>query len=252
MEQWQREGIDRLERLGYLQTLRGLVKSHTAPLWWFRESGPVKSAILHNGTVTFVDTRAGWVAVTALHVYEEYTRERHHYDDVTCQVGNVRVVLEEHLLDTDARHDLATFAFPDVLVAGSGAVTHGVRNWPPDRLYEGELVVCGGYPGKFRKPGDGKVEFAFVSFIGRVTQASEAHASIYLDIPNSYWPQGEALEEAPDLGGTSGGPVFRVIDEPIERLELAGFIYEYGQTFEIVLARHADLMRANGSIRSDA
>jgi hypothetical protein len=56
----------------------------------------------------------------------------------------------------------------------------------------------------------------------------------------------------------SGGPVFRVIDQPFVRLELVGFIYEFmfdadakGNPIgdgHCVLARHADLVEANGYI----
>ena len=248
MEQWQRGGIDRLEAAGYLQVFRGLVKSHTAPVWWFRESGPAEESILHNGTISFVDTGSGILAVTALHVYEEYVRECREFKDVTCQVGSVRVALEDYLRGSDPNVDLAVFALPDVLIAGSGAIAHGPSKWPPDRLLEGDLVVCGGYPGRLRKPGAREVEFAFVSFIGRISQASDDHVAVYLNVPNSHWPQGEALGEAPDLGGASGGPVYRITTEPIEKLEIAGFIYEYGQSYELLFARHADLVFADGRV----
>ena len=42
-----------------------------------------------------------------------------------------------------------------------------------------------------------------------------------------------------DPRGMSGGPVFRVVDERIARLELVGFIHEFSYG-EAILARHAD------------
>lgn len=52
-------------------------------------------------------------------------------------------------------------------------------------------------------PGNRPVEaattahFDFVSMISRVSQSSEDHASICLNIPHSHWPQGESMEKSP-------------------------------------------------------
>jgi hypothetical protein len=46
----------------------------------------------------------------------------------------------------------------------------------------------------------------------------------------------------------SEGPVFRLVDEVIARLELVGFIHEFSYG-EAILARHADAVDADGMIR---
>jgi hypothetical protein len=58
-----------------------------------------------------------------------------------------------------------------------------------------------------------------------------------------------------DFGGMSGGPVFRVVDGLVLRLELGGFIRAFAidaenpaAEGEAVLATHADLIAANGDI----
>jgi|GEM_PF-5715751 len=43
------------------------------------------------------------------------------------------------------------------------------------------------------------------------------------------------LEHA-DLGEWSGGPLFRVEEDPVTYLELAGIIYEYSSEYEIAMA----------------
>jgi hypothetical protein len=50
-----------------------------------------------------------------------------------------------------------------------------------------------------------------------------------------------------DFSGMSGGPVFRIVDQGVLRLELVGIIYEYVNT-DAVLARHADVVQADGII----
>jgi hypothetical protein len=41
----------------------------------------------------------------------------------------------------------------------------------------------------------------------------------------------------------SGGPVFRLIETGLTRLEFVGIVYEHGETFELVFARSASVVR---------
>jgi len=50
----------------------------------------------------------------------------------------------------------------------------------------------------------------------------------------------------------SGGPIFRYHPEPVEFLELAGFIYEANAEFELVRGRHASCISAVGKIAGGA
>jgi hypothetical protein len=51
-----------------------------------------------------------------------------------------------------------------------------------------------------------------------------------------------------DLGGWSGGPVFRIVEqETVTRLEIAGVIYEYTSGYEIVLAHPLSCIAADGT-----
>ena len=64
-----------------------------------------------------------------------------------------------------------------------------------------------------------------MSFFGVVAQVSEDRVAIQLDLPNSLFTQGVDLGREPDLGGMSGGPVYRFRTSPIETIEFAGVIY---------------------------
>jgi hypothetical protein len=57
------------------------------------------------------------------------------------------------------------------------------------------------------------------------------------------------LPTSPDLGGASGGPVFEIREKPTVSLTLVGFIYEYLLPYEIVFARHASFINADGTLR---
>lgn len=240
LEQWQIDGINRLERSGYMSVLRELVRSHTCPFWWFDDSAPLGQSILHNGTICFVNTGTEVLGITALHVYEGYLADKSKVPSLICQMGGVTVEPEKYINRVSKAHDLVSFKLPSVLVGGARVTVHNAAKWPPSKLKKGDLVILGGYPGTRRDEDIGHANFDFVSFVGRITQDSDDHFSIYLDIPNSHWPQGISVGENPNLGGASGGPVFLLRTAPIETIEFAGIVYEYSQQFELVFARHAE------------
>lgn len=51
-----------------------------------------------------------------------------------------------------------------------------------------------------------------------------------------------------DIGGLSGGPVFRLVSEPLERIELVGLIYEFHASFELVVIHHLSFVQADGRL----
>lgn len=52
-----------------------------------------------------------------------------------------------------------------------------------------------------------------------------------------------------ELGGMSGGPVFKYIrPAPIERIELVGFIYEFQPSFGLLYARPANFISNLGQV----
>jgi len=46
----------------------------------------------------------------------------------------------------------------------------------------------------------------------------------------------------------SGGPVFRLLEEGLTRLEFVGIVHEHGETLEPVFARSAAVIRADGTL----
>jgi len=200
MEQWRRDELDELERLGYIPVLRSLVNSLTSPFWWFDPDGRLGSSIIHNGTICFVDTGANVLGVTASHVYEEYLAAKKVNNEIVCQIGSSTFDPERYLIAHDVQRDLATFSIPEFLITAADSNIHHAPTWPPVPLESGDLVIMGGYPGPLRTEKPQNAEFSFVSFISPVNQDSEDHISFYLNLENSHWPQGESLESRPDLG----------------------------------------------------
>lgn len=248
MEQWQRDRLDSLERAGYIPTFRRLAMSHTCPFFWSQGIPADGTAVLHNGTATFVDTGTRVLTITADHVYRQYLADKESRPDIECQIGNVTIEPENHAIECDQILDLAVFELPATLRAATGAIPHTLRTWPPKPLTQSELTLLGGYPGNRREEGPGALHTDFVTFISPVAQSSESHMSFQLNLAESHWPAGVSVGTAPDLGGMSGGPVFRFCADPIERLEFAGVVYQAHTEYEIVRGRQAVHIRADGTL----
>lgn len=250
MQPWQIQGLDRLERSGYMNVLRNLVRSHTCPFWWFDDQAPLGRSIIHNGTISFINTGSDVLGITANHVYEEYLKDKEASSSTVCQIGSVTAEPERYLVSADKALDMVVFRFPVVLVTASGVTVHNAPNWPPQELRASDLVILGGYPGNRRAERPRLADFDFVTFVSRVSQSSDDHASVYLNMPESYWPQGESVGNQPDLGGVSGGPVFRIRTEPIETIEMVGMIYEASKEYELIFSRHISRIGEMGMFQS--
>lgn len=253
MEPQRKIALDRAEAAGYLPHIRAIAQNATAPIWWSRSSSPIGSAVLHNGTATLINTGEKTICVTAGHVYSKYLAHKKEFNDLECQIGSVRINLEDYFVDHNVDLDLATFEISPVLLAASRASAHGAPKWPPTRLLESEIVILGGYPGLLRIEQPGQLGTPFVSFLARVAQTSANHSAIQLNLEDAYWPDGSGgLAPASELGGMSGGPLFRYCTEPVEYFEIVGFIYEASKSFGIIFARHASCIDGSGRIAGDA
>ncbi len=241
--------LTHLERIGYLNQIRQLAMMHTCSVYWSIASKPLYSQIINSGTMFFLRLNNNIIGVTNFHVYQGYLKDLKKFrdDGFECQIGGVRIQLEECIISIDEESDLATFNISEILFNQSGGKTHSTKYWPTEKGEKGEQIICGGYPGNRRTEKIGKVENDFVSFIGQITSINNRYLSIKLDLSTSVWPQGNSIGLNPDLGGISGGPVYRYISSPIERLEIIGFIYENWQS-EVLFASHANLILENGML----
>ena len=253
MEQWQKDELDRLTRIGYLPALSKWAENDCAPFWWYARVGPNgREQILNNGTVCYVNTGKAHLGITANHVYEKYCEAlAAHGESLGCQFGGSTIRPEKHVIATSKKWDLATFDVHEVFVTASALTArsqHHAPKWPPDRIAHKQAVLYGGYPGVLREAKDRTADFPFQWFAWAVSDVG--HETIVMEpaFSHLHWPghEGEAINEDP--GGMSGGPVFRVLDnELIARLELVGFIHEFAQEGgQAILARHADVISAEG------
>ena len=248
----QKEQSDVAEARGYLPAYRSIVRGMCASFWWHGNDKDGKYRILQNGTVCFVDTGAALIAVTAAHVLETYIAEKRQNPDIVCQLGNITYDPENREASISKRLDLATFEVSSVVIAGAGCTPSRPLSWPPASVDEGDVLLCGGHPGAIRKEGGATAEMPFQWFLATASSSNDK-ISLCLELDECHVPLTRESLSNRELGGMSGGPVFKYIrPAPIERIELVGFIYEFQPSFGLLFARPANFIELLGQVNEAA
>jgi hypothetical protein len=251
---------------GLLQQLSHATQAMSAPFWWSLQKDSKPADILHNGSICYLDTGASQLGVTADHVLVEYLSDLDTYGTpaVECQFGGSTIKPEDRILAQDRILDIATLSVPEVFVTAAiqnRRMQHKPLNWPPVRIEKDEFVVYGGYPGILRENKVRTADLPFQWIAGGVSDATTHTIVLEPGFETLTWlnPEPNRVFNR-DFRGMSGGPVFRVVDDAIVRLELVAVIYEFmfdadsegnpigdGHT---ILARHADCVIADGMLKT--
>jgi hypothetical protein len=209
-----------------------------APVFWRMSDGR-----MNNGTVTFLRTTEAVLGITNAHVADGLANS----NDRGWQLGNAQFDPKRII----ARHpqlDLATYQLSDVFLSAAGKDAATVSVWPPNRPSLDEPIALGGYPGRYREVSGGNVSFGFAWFAGKVNVEGDATIGIVLNLDESIATTPERIPAHANLGGCSGGPVFRIVESNgIERLELAAIIDQCSSVSETVLARPLSILAADGA-----
>jgi hypothetical protein len=220
------------ERLrGYVCQVQELAKNNCAALFWRDDEGS-----LRNGTMTFVSTGKEILGITAGHVADECLQAYQANPNRQCQVGGAAFDPVSRLIARDKELDLATFRLSEPFVASALVSWASTVSWPPRAIRAGEIVLYGGFAARRRLEEEGSIDFYFANFIGRLQSASSERYGLVLNIGESQSTGAARIPEHADLGGWSGGPVYRIEENPLTYLELAGIIYEYSSEYEIAMA----------------
>jgi hypothetical protein len=246
----QKAGFDQLEKSGYLPAVRNWIMSHAAPFFWHDHAGNV----LHNGTLCLVNTGTQMLGITAEHVYRQYLKDLASKKIFLCQFGGVIVRPEKLLIDSDRTLDVATFRMSEDLLSPNTRF-HRARTWPAPPAEKYKWVFYAGYPKAHRVPKGTTIDNGLQVHFGQIHDVSDTQLMIYLDFGELHWPdhEGEPINEM--LGGASGGPVFRVVEEywpegGLKRasLEFVGTVCEDSELYKAMFARSAEVIRADGTL----
>jgi hypothetical protein len=152
---------------------------------------------------------------------------------LTFQVGNLRLLeVEKRLNWYNPNSDVAFLSLNPHEQSLIPAVTWVASSWPPPFPNQGDYVGFIGYAADYRRNlGPGRVELNPVGGLMPVTSASPGGLKCVLPRETLIAIMGSEVPPAgTDLGGMSGGPVFRVRPGP---LELVGVITEFGENFDV-------------------
>jgi len=215
-----------------------------------RRSLPLKP---NNGTATLLRLDGRPLAVTCAHVVRNF-RERPPASEPGFWIGSLQIDPLERLLSHNSDLDLAVLdltgldlsAISDHEIGSSFVVPF---EWPSQRVKVGDFICFGGFPGVWREHRHND-EVVFQSFsvgASEVTAVGEDYMVCQLD--REYWvgSRGKRGLDLHEFGGMSGGPalIWRGL-----RADLAGFIYEYSDTLDLLYIRSAHVLALDGSLAS--
>lgn len=218
------------------------------PLFWYRKGD---KRILHNGTVTVVQTAKCLLGLTAEHVLDQYAKD--------CANGPTALQLGEatlnapSIIDASSELDLATFEIPRSALNGQSVTP--LDWWPPMPPVEGRGILLAGFPGLNRSyPQSTTIEWEPFAAIAVARTVSERQITVLVE-------RGEFvtndLPAFANLGGVSGGPIIGAFESPsfVLHYVLSGIITEHPQYetggfgIERLVGVRADCVTESGRIR---
>lgn len=224
-----------------LDAYKSWAKSVCAAIYWTDQDGND-----HNGTMTILETPSCLLGITNSHVADAII-DSASIPDSNLKVGSAPFE-PSRLIAKHKELDLATFELPRVYLPATGQYSATVTEWPPRIPNEGDVLFMGGFPAIYRVNLGNSVEFQFAWFAGKANSSRPGNIGIVLDIENSISLSEDRMPPNINLGGWSGGPVFRATESGfIERIELVGIIYQYHQGFEIAFAHTLESLNADGT-----
>lgn len=238
--------LRQLVQSGYLPTIEESAKRMTAPFWWYDPARPDRT-IIKGGTICFVHTGERLLGITAAHVHGACVDELRKNPAPGCQIGGHTFEPEKHLLSLDERVDLATYSLSEIQVAAARADVHYAPVWPP-LINEEDVHIIGGWPWVLSVDGHGDSTHYFLNFAGKLSGTSDRHIGFATHTSTSVPWGGHAIRPGTNLGGMSGGPLYRVTERGLSTMTLVGITYEYQPSFELALARPLSLVNADGSV----
>ncbi len=239
--------LKELARQGILPALRSAAKESTSPYYWYDSRAEQGARMLGGGTMCVVDTGERLIGVTNQHIHSQALAAWVD-PDLALQVGSHSFDPTARLIDVDGSVDLATCALSDVQIAAMRVFPHHALQWPPPQPALGDLLLVGGWPWRMVEEDVHKSHHDFLNFIGRANVVSERHVGMRTYTSSSVPWGGRALPPGTNLGGMSGGPVYRIDLDSMVPLTFVGIIYEYSPGFEQVFSVPLRRVRADGSI----
>lgn len=223
------------------------VASYVAPFFF----GDPKLNSAWQGSIFFISIEEGIIGITADHVYQGYLDEKDKNQSIKCYIMQEVFDIENKLIDRNSKLDVATFTFTEIEIEKIARAVYRIepKYWPVDPPIEGQEVIFAGYPGVDRHIRGQVVDIGCHMALHRVQSISDKDISCVFEREYMVDALGHGLPQPKQfLGGISGGPLFKLITNGIERWELVGIVYEFDQDNEILKARQTKYILPDGRI----
>lgn len=237
-----------LMRGPYGRELLKTIQACAAPLHWENRTG---SNLPTNGSAFVVKTDTSLFGVTAKHVCDAFEEQAEEGGSTVCKIYNLEVDLRRRLISRGKQCDLATF---EIGASELARLDRRTVPWPPAIPPVGKAVLFAGFPGLGKRLSESGLILTFGVGVSMTRVDGNSENDISMVRP----PDDEVIDvvgkglppRCVDMGGMSGGPVFAVLEDAggIISWALAGVIYEYGITFDIIKAVKADRIGDDGTI----
>lgn len=228
---------------------RNILKSSCLPIYWYEMNN--SPSILHNGTMTIMQTPEKLLGITAAHVLESF-KEDSKNKTLKLQLENEVVDnILDRVINTSSTLDIATIEL-DISLLQKMSKDITPLNFPPSvPRNSGGGIMLAGYPGIDRAE-EGRLEVNFGLFTALGVVSSVTQEQITWRVEREFHVT-NSIPDLPvnhDLGGISGGPLIAWFESPnfITQYRLAGIISEAQSNLEYVVAKRADFIQSDGTL----
>ncbi len=196
------------------------------PPWSLRNTGEVNHA---SGVQVEID--GSRYLATAAHVVRAGVSRTVEAPRAIFQVGNAVIPVADRVVFIDDSLDVAFVLLKSSEFQDIPSRCWVPQTWPPGRVSGNDYVAFAGFPRRYREiEPDGRVVLNGVGGVLRVESASDRRLTSVHERGDLILAKGpEIPPQGADLGGMSGGPVFRFSNSS---LELVALIKEDSQLFD--------------------
>jgi hypothetical protein len=142
----------------------------------------------------------------------------------------------------DVDRDLAALRISRAQAAATDKLIYQPAGWPPRRVAPEEYLLFFGFPATERVA-ETKTFYSFaLAMIGEASNGVEGPGRFGIQFEREHWmtnAYGGTPTLGHELGGMSGGPIFRRVDREVE---LVGVITDHHESYDIMLAAGLDVV----------
>ncbi|MBS0164456.1 S1 family peptidase [Nitrospira sp. CMX1] len=220
---------------------------HTVSVFWGEPDGEPE---MHSASGVLIKLDRP-ILITAEHVIEEFLKKQTEHPSIRLQIakGSIENVAER-IIARSKKSDLVTLDLSglDLREFAQHLSLYTPLKWPPHSVMPGLTVLIVGFPMAYRYLLPIRRAIKFDSFCQKVQVSSVNECGFACAVETNSIHNLNSDDAWPETyGGMSGCPIFAIRGNP-SVLDLVGIVYEASDSFNIICARHANLVSPDGTL----